>query len=78
MIIFWLSTKEFFVPKYSPLSILIDLDGEGWKFNAGNNNINVDNGLYFGKKNSFNDNQNIIISGMTNEENQKSSNFSFW
>ena len=51
-------------------SILIDLEGEGWKFNADNNNINVDNGLYFGKKNSFDDNQNIIISGMTNEENQ--------
>ena len=26
--------------------------------------------LYFGKKNSFIDNQNIFISGMTNTENQ--------
>ena len=51
-------------------SILIDLEGEGWKFNSDNNNINVDNGLYFGKKNSFDNNQNIIISGMTNEKNQ--------
>jgi len=51
-------------------SILIDLDGEGWKFNSDNNTINIDNGLYFGKKNSFIDNQNIIISGMTNDENQ--------
>ncbi|MDC6469855.1 heparinase II/III-family protein [Candidatus Pelagibacter sp.] len=50
-------------------SILIDLDGEGWKFNS-NNNMNIDNGLYFGKKDSFVDNQNIVISGMTNEENQ--------
>jgi len=50
-------------------SILIDLDSEGWKFNS-NNNIDIDNGLYFGKKNSFVDNQNIIISGMTNDENQ--------
>ena len=49
-------------------SILIDLDGEGWKFNS--NNMNIDNGLYFGKKNSFVDNQNIVISGMTNDENQ--------
>ena len=49
-------------------SILIDLDGEGWKFNSDNNNINVDNGLYFGKKNSFFDNQNIIISGTTDKE----------
>ena len=51
-------------------SILIDLDGEGWKFNSDNNNMNIDNGLYFGIKNSFIDNQNIVISGMTNDENQ--------
>ena len=51
-------------------SILIDLDGEGWKFNSNNNDINIDNGLYFGRKNSFIDNQNIFISGMTNNENQ--------
>jgi len=51
-------------------SILIDLDGEGWKFNSNNNNINIDNGLYFGEKDSFVDNQNIVISGMTNDENQ--------
>ena len=50
-------------------SILIDLDGEGWKFNS-DNNMNIDNGLYFGKKDSFADNQNIVISGMTNDENQ--------
>jgi uncharacterized heparinase superfamily protein len=51
-------------------SILIDLNGEGWKFSSDNNNMNIDNGLYFGKKNSFVDNKNIIISGMTNDENQ--------
>ena len=51
-------------------SILLDLNGEGWKFNSDNNNMNIDNGLYFGKKNSFVDNQNIVISGMTNDENQ--------
>ena len=50
-------------------SILIDLDGEGWKFNS-NNNMNIDNGLYFGRKDLFVNNQNIVISGMTNEENQ--------
>ena len=50
-------------------SILIELDGEGWKFNS-TSNINIDNGLYFGKKNSFVDNQNIFISEMTNDENQ--------
>jgi len=51
-------------------SILIDLDGEGWKFKSVNCNMNIDNGLYFGKKDSFVDNQNIVISGMTNDENQ--------
>ena len=51
-------------------SILIDIDGEGWKFNSYNNSINIDNGLYFGKKNSFTDNQNIFISGMTKDKNQ--------
>jgi len=51
-------------------SILIDLDGEGWKFSSENSIINIDKGLYFGEKNSFTDNQNIFISGMTNEENQ--------
>jgi uncharacterized heparinase superfamily protein len=51
-------------------SILIDLDGEGWKFNSYNNNINIDNGLYFGKKNSIVKNKNIVISGMTNDKNQ--------
>ena len=51
-------------------TILIDLDGEGWKFNSVNNNMNIDDGLYFGRKDSFVNNQNIFISGMTNDENQ--------
>ena len=51
-------------------SILIDLNGEGWKFNSDHNPINVDNGLYFGKKNSFLHNKNIFISGMTSDDNQ--------
>jgi uncharacterized heparinase superfamily protein len=51
-------------------SIFIDLNGEGWKFNSDHNLMNIENGLYFGKKNSFLDNQNIVISGMTNNENQ--------
>ena len=51
-------------------SILIDLDGEGWKFNADNNNMNIDDGLYFGRKDSYADNKNIVISGMTNDENK--------
>ena len=51
-------------------SILIDLNGEGWKFISNDNNINIDKSLYFGKKNSFLDNQNIFISGMTSSNNQ--------
>ena len=51
-------------------SILIDLDGEGWKFNCDNNMIDIDSGLYFGVKNSFIYNQNIFISGMTKNDNQ--------
>jgi len=51
-------------------SILIDLNGEGWKFNSGLNTINIDNGLYFGKKDYLADNKNIFISGMTNDYNQ--------
>ena len=51
-------------------SILIDLNGEGWKFNSNDNHMDIDNGLYFGKKDSFVANQNIIVSGMTNDKNQ--------
>ena len=47
-------------------SILIELEDEGWKFSCDNFNINIDNGLYFGNKNSYKENQNIFISGMTN------------
>ena len=48
-------------------SILIELDGEGWKFISKDNNINIDNGLYFGGKNLLTNNQNIVISGMTTD-----------
>ena len=48
-------------------SILIELKDEGWKFNCNNYHINIDNGLYFGNKNSYRENQNIFISGMTND-----------
>ena len=51
-------------------SILIELDEEGWKFSCNNFDINIDNGLYFGNKNSYKDNQNIFISGINNESEQ--------
>jgi uncharacterized heparinase superfamily protein len=49
-------------------TILIQLDNEGWKFTCNNFNINIDNGLYFGKKNSYIKNQNIFISGISNNQ----------
>ena len=51
-------------------SILIELENEGWKFSCENFDINIDNGLYFGNKNSYKENQNIFISGMTNLKDQ--------
>ena len=49
-------------------TILIDLYDEGWKFTCDNHDINIDNGLYFGKKNSYTENQNIFISGISNNQ----------
>jgi uncharacterized heparinase superfamily protein len=51
-------------------SILIELEDEGWKFSCDNFNINIDNGLYLGNKNSYKDNQNICISGVSKNESQ--------
>ncbi len=51
-------------------SIFIEVDKEGWKFTCDNYDINLETGLYFGKKNSFKENQNIFISGMTQDQNQ--------
>tara|TARA_A100001011_G_scaffold399116_1_gene506304 strand:+ start:30 stop:1634 length:1605 start_codon:yes stop_codon:yes gene_type:complete len=49
-------------------TILIELDDEGWKFTCDKYNINIDNGLYFGNKNSYSDNQNIFISGISHNQ----------
>ncbi|MDA9645128.1 heparinase II/III-family protein, partial [bacterium] len=51
-------------------SILIELEDEGWKFSCDNFDINIENGLYFGNKNFYQENQNIFISGMTSNEDQ--------
>ena len=51
-------------------TILIELEDEGWKFNCDNYDINIDNGLYFGNKNSYTQNQNIFISGITSNQNE--------
>jgi uncharacterized heparinase superfamily protein len=51
-------------------SVLIELEDEGWKFSCNNFDINIDNGLYLGNKNSYKDNQNICISGISKDESQ--------
>ena len=52
-------------------TILIELEDEGWKFTCDNFDIDIDNGLYFGNKNSYTQNQNIFISGITNNQNEE-------
>ena len=52
-------------------SILIELENSGWKFSCKDHKIDVETGLYFGKKNSFVENQNIFISGLTHNEDQE-------
>ena len=51
-------------------AILIELNDEGWKFTCDGFDIDIDNGLYFGKKNFYTQNQNIFISGITNNQNE--------
>ena len=52
-------------------AILIELNDEGWKFTCENYNINIDNGLYFGNKNSYIQNQNIFITGISSNQIEK-------
>ena len=49
-------------------NILIELKDEGWKFSCNNFDIDIDNGLYFGNKNLYAENQNIFISGISNNQ----------
>ena len=49
-------------------TILVELDDEGWEFKCENYDINIDNGLYFGNKNLYTENQNIFISGISNNQ----------
>ena len=50
-------------------SIFIEFKDEGWKFTCENYEIDIDNGFYFGKRNTYTENQNIFISGITNTQN---------
>ncbi len=49
-------------------TILIKLKDEGWKFTCEGFDINIDNGIFFGKKNSISENQNIFITGISNNQ----------
>ena len=49
-------------------TILIELEDEGWRFTCNNYKISINNGLYFGKKNLYTDNQNILVSGISNQK----------
>jgi len=51
-------------------AILIELENSGWRFVCEDHLIDVETGLYFGKKNSFMENQNIFISGKTQNQEQ--------
>ena len=52
-------------------TVLIELENSGWKFFTNHGLIDVETGLYFGKKNNYSENQNIFISGNTQREDQQ-------
>ena len=49
-------------------AIYIGLNNEGWKFTCKKYNIDFETGLFFGLKDNFIENQNIVISGIVQEE----------
>ena len=51
-------------------TVLIELQNSGWKFFTNHGSIDIETGLYFGKKNSYSENQNIFICGNTQREDQ--------
>ena len=51
-------------------TILIELENSGWRFFTNDGLIDVETGLYFGKKNTYSENQNIFISGNTQKDDQ--------
>ncbi len=51
-------------------SVLIELENSGWRFFSKDGLIGVETGLYFGNKNKYIENQNIFISGITQNDEQ--------
>ena len=52
-------------------TVFIELKNSGWRFFSEDGSITVETGLYFGNKNTFNENQNICISGISQKEDQE-------
>ena len=52
-------------------SIYIECNNEAWKFKSAEYNIDFETGLFFGNKNNYLENQNIVISGVTQNETQE-------
>ena len=44
-------------------NILIETENSGWKFSCKNHLIDIETGLYFGDKNSYSENKNILLFG---------------
>ena len=51
--------------------ILIELENSAWRFYSENASIDVETGLYFGNKNNYLENQNIVIFGSTEKNEQE-------
>ena len=52
-------------------TIFIECNNEAWKFKSAEYDIHYETGLFFGKKNNFLENQNILISGIVKNETQE-------
>ena len=51
-------------------AVLIEMNNSGWKFTCSDHLIDIETGLYFGKKNSFTENLNLFLSGVTTNSDQ--------
>ena len=51
-------------------SVLLQLKKTGWKFTCNCKNFGIETGLYFGMKNKYTENKNILVSGLTLPEEQ--------
>ena len=52
-------------------TVYLECGNEGWKFKSDIYNIDYETGLFFGRKNRFLENQNIVISGIIEDKDQE-------